>query len=78
MLTIDGLIKDVGPLPTLDGKMLRVVSDVSLVAGRGEVTALLGANGAGKTTTIECAQGLQKRTGGSITLLGSDPGPPPR
>ena len=74
MLTIDGLIKDVGPLPTLDGKMLRVVSDVSLVAGRGEVTALLGANGAGKTTTIECAQGLQKRTGGSISLLGADPG----
>ncbi|HKS03414.1 MAG TPA: ABC transporter ATP-binding protein [Arthrobacter sp.] len=74
VLTIDGLIKDVGPLPTLDGKMLRVVSDVSLVAGRGEVTALLGANGAGKTTTIECAQGLQKRTGGSITLLGADPG----
>jgi ABC-2 type transport system ATP-binding protein len=54
--------------------MLRVVSDVSLVAGRGEVTALLGANGAGKTTTIECAQGLQKRTGGTISLLGEDPG----
>ncbi len=51
-----------------------MVSDVSLVAGRGEVTALLGANGAGKTTTIECAQGLQKRTGGTISLLGEDPG----
>jgi ABC-2 type transport system ATP-binding protein len=54
--------------------MLRVVTDVSLIAGRGEVTALLGANGAGKTTTIECAQGLQKRTGGTISLLGQDPG----
>ncbi len=53
--------------------MLRVVSDVSLVAERGQVTALLGANGAGKTTTIECAQGMQKRTGGSISLLGQDP-----
>ncbi|WP_104138630.1 ABC transporter ATP-binding protein [Arthrobacter sp. ZGTC131] len=74
VLSINGLIKDVGPLPTLDGRMLRVVSDVSLVAGRGEVTALLGANGAGKTTTIECAQGLQKRTGGTISLLGEDPG----
>lgn len=51
-----------------------MVSDVSLVAGRGEVTALLGANGAGKTTTIECAQGLQKRSGGTISLLGEDPG----
>ncbi|VXB32810.1 ABC-type multidrug transport system, ATPase component [Arthrobacter sp. 9V] len=73
VLTIDGLIKDVGPLASLDGKMLRVVSGLSLVAERGQVTALLGANGAGKTTTLECAQGLQKRTGGSISLLGGDP-----
>ncbi len=73
VLSISGLVKDVGPLPTLDGKMLRVVSGLSLVAERGQITALLGANGAGKTTTIECAQGLQKRTSGSISLLGEDP-----
>ncbi|SKB32539.1 ABC-2 type transport system ATP-binding protein [Arthrobacter sp. 49Tsu3.1M3] len=73
VLTISGLVKDVGPLPTLDGKMLRVVSGLSLIAERGQVTALLGANGAGKTTTIECAQGLQKRTAGDISLLGHDP-----
>lgn len=73
VLTIDGLVKDVGPLPRLDGKMLRVVSDLSLVAEKGQITALLGANGAGKTTTLECAQGLQKRTGGTISLLGEDP-----
>jgi ABC-2 type transport system ATP-binding protein len=53
--------------------MLRIVGGLSLVAERGKVTALLGANGAGKTTTIECAQGLQKRTGGTIKLLGQDP-----
>lgn len=53
--------------------MLRIVGGLSLVAERGKVTALLGANGAGKTTTIECAQGLQKRTGGTISLLGQDP-----
>jgi ABC-2 type transport system ATP-binding protein len=53
--------------------MLRVVSGVSLLAERGQVTALLGANGAGKTTTLECAQGLQKRSGGTISLLGQDP-----
>ncbi|WP_258805872.1 ABC transporter ATP-binding protein [Pseudarthrobacter sp. NS4] len=73
VLSIHGLVKDVGPLASLDGKMLRVVSGVSLVAERGQVTALLGANGAGKTTTLECAQGLQKRSGGSISLLGHDP-----
>ena len=53
--------------------MLRVVGGISLVAEPGQVTALLGANGAGKTTTLECAQGLQKRSGGSISLLGQDP-----
>ncbi|WP_427169724.1 ABC transporter ATP-binding protein [Arthrobacter sp. 92] len=73
VLSISGLIKDVGPLASLDGKMLRVVSGLSLTAGRGQITALLGANGAGKTTTIECAQGLQRRTGGTISLLGEDP-----
>ncbi|MBT2512907.1 ABC transporter ATP-binding protein [Arthrobacter sp. ISL-30] len=73
VLTIEGLIKDVGPMANLDGKMLRVVSGLSLHAERGRITALLGANGAGKTTTLECAQGLQKRTGGRISLLGEDP-----
>ncbi|MBT2595128.1 ABC transporter ATP-binding protein [Arthrobacter sp. ISL-72] len=73
VLSITGLIKDVGPLASLDGKMLRVVSGVSLTAERGQVTALLGANGAGKTTTIECAQGLQRRSGGTVSLLGQDP-----
>ncbi|SEE47593.1 ABC-2 type transport system ATP-binding protein [Arthrobacter alpinus] len=72
-LEISGLIKDVGPVPGLDGRMKRVVSNISLTAHFGAVTALLGANGAGKTTTIECAQGLQVRTGGEISLLGQDP-----
>jgi len=75
-LVIDGLIKDVGPIPALDGKMKRIISGISLTAEHGNVTALLGANGAGKTTTIECAQGLQRRDGGTITLLGQDPDRP--
>ncbi len=72
-LEITGLIKDVGPLPALDGRMKRIISNISLQAHFGAVTVLLGANGAGKTTTIECAQGLQPRTGGEISLLGHDP-----
>lgn len=56
--------------------MRRIISGISLTARRGEVTALLGANGAGKTTTIECAQGLQRRDGGTISLLGEDPDRP--
>lgn len=72
-LVIDGLIKDVGPVPALDGRMKRVISGLSLNAKFGQVTVLLGSNGAGKTTTLECAQGLQNRQGGKISLLGVDP-----
>lgn len=72
-LSIEGLVKDVGPVPALDGRMKRVISDLSLQAHFGQVTVLLGSNGAGKTTTLECAQGLQKRQGGKISLLGADP-----
>ncbi|MCY0905270.1 ABC transporter ATP-binding protein [Arthrobacter sp. H14-L1] len=75
-LIIDGLIRDVGPIPALDGRMKRIISGVYLTARFGQVTALLGANGAGKTTTIECAQGLQRRDGGTISLLGEDPDKP--
>lgn len=53
--------------------MMRVLDGVSLSARPGQVTVLLGANGAGKTTTLECAQGLQRRNGGTIRLLGEDP-----
>ncbi len=60
-------------MPALDGRMKRVLSDVSLTAHRGQITVLLGTNGAGKTTTLECAQGLTTRQGGLIKLLGEDP-----
>ncbi|MBD7994090.1 ABC transporter ATP-binding protein [Arthrobacter sp. Sa2CUA1] len=72
-LTIHGLIRDRGPVPGLDGKMLRVLAGVDFTARRGQVTALLGANGAGKTTTLECAQGLQPIDGGEVRLLGRSP-----
>jgi ABC-2 type transport system ATP-binding protein len=72
-LRITGLIRDLGPVPGLDGKMIRVLAGVDLTARRGQVTALLGANGAGKTTTLECAQGLQPIDGGEVRLLGEAP-----
>ncbi|NUP74930.1 MAG: ABC transporter ATP-binding protein [Sinomonas sp.] len=53
--------------------MKRVLAGVDLTARAGQVTVLLGVNGAGKTTTLECAQGLRRRTGGTIRLLGEDP-----
>ncbi len=72
-LEIDGLIKDFGPVGSLDGRMVRVLDGVHLRASHGAVTVLLGANGAGKTTTLECAQGLQRADGGVVRLLGQDP-----
>ncbi|WP_433876780.1 ABC transporter ATP-binding protein [Sinomonas atrocyanea] len=72
-LEIEGLVKDVGPLPALDGRMKRVLAGVDLTANAGEITVILGVNGAGKTTTLECAQGLQRRTDGMVRLLGENP-----
>jgi ABC-2 type transport system ATP-binding protein len=50
------------------------VRDVSFEVHRGEVFGLLGPNGAGKTTTVEILEGLRWRSGGTVTVLGADPG----
>ena len=50
----------------------RVVSDVSLHVGRGEVVGLLGPNGAGKTTCFYMIVGLLRPTEGTIHMDGRD------
>jgi ABC-2 type transport system ATP-binding protein len=50
-----------------------VVSGVSFEVAGGEVVALLGPNGAGKTTTLEILEGYLSPTGGTVSVLGSDP-----
>ncbi len=50
----------------------RVVDDVSVNVGKGEVVGLLGANGAGKTTTFYMLVGLERTETGNITLNGRD------
>src|SRR5262245_25608083 len=50
----------------------RVVDDVSLDVGKGEVVGLLGANGAGKTTTFYMTVGLEWPREGSVHLNGRD------
>ncbi|MBM7768704.1 MULTISPECIES: ATP-binding cassette domain-containing protein [Glutamicibacter] len=72
-LVINELAKDLGPVPALDNRMLRVLESVSLKAFPGQVTTLLGANGAGKSTTLSCAQGLLQPEGGTVELLGQNP-----
>lgn len=48
----------------------RILTDVSLSVGAGEVVALLGRNGAGKTTTLAAVMGLLARSRGQVRLHG--------
>jgi ABC-2 type transport system ATP-binding protein len=50
-----------------------VLSGLSFEVFRGELFALLGPNGAGKTTTVEILEGYRRRSGGQVTVLGTDP-----
>ncbi len=52
----------------------RALDDVTFEVERGEVFALLGPNGAGKTTCIEILEGFHSRDGGTVEVLGLDPG----
>jgi len=50
----------------------RALDSVSLGAGEGDLTAILGANGSGKTTLVRCIVGLIRPTAGSIKIGGED------
>jgi lipopolysaccharide export system ATP-binding protein len=50
----------------------KVVRDVSLTIGQGEIVGLLGPNGAGKTTCFYMIVGLIRADSGNVTLQGSD------
>lgn len=50
----------------------RVLADVSVDVGPGEVVTLVGRNGAGKTTLLRTIMGLHPQVQGSITLDGVD------
>jgi ABC-2 type transport system ATP-binding protein len=49
---------------------VQAVAGVDLSVAPGECFGLLGPNGAGKTTTIEILEGLTKRDGGDVSILG--------
>jgi ABC-2 type transport system ATP-binding protein len=49
------------------------VDDVTFDIRHGEIFGILGPNGAGKTTTVEILQGLRRRDGGRLSVLGLDP-----
>ncbi len=46
---------------------------IDLEVEQGEILTLLGPNGAGKTTTVEILEGVRRRSGGEVAVLGQDP-----
>jgi len=53
---------------------LEALRGIDFSVARGEVFGLLGPNGAGKTTTVEILEGYRERSGGTVAVLGHDPG----
>ena len=51
---------------------VRVVRDVNLEIGEGQIVGLLGANGAGKTTLMRAVSGLATLQAGSIEFASRD------
>ena len=64
LLELDGVCTDYGKI--------RILRDVSLTVGEGELVALLGLNGAGKTTTLRSILGLTAPRAGTIRYAGRD------
>jgi ABC-2 type transport system ATP-binding protein len=65
-IRVEGLRKSYGSLAAVAGLDLEIRT--------GEIFALLGPNGAGKTTTVEILEGFRHRDGGTVAVLGTDPG----
>lgn len=70
VLNVTDLRKVYGDLVAVDG--------VSFAVHRSEIFGLLGPNGAGKTTILECLEGIRQADGGTMEVLGVDPGREPR
>jgi branched-chain amino acid transport system ATP-binding protein len=64
LLSVEGLFTNYGKI--------RILRDVSLTVGEGEVVALLGLNGAGKTTTMRSILGLTPPRAGKVRYAGND------
>jgi ABC-2 type transport system ATP-binding protein len=65
-IEVRGLTKSYGAVHAVRG--------IDLTVERGQIFALLGPNGAGKTTTVEILEGYRSRDGGTVQVLGYDPG----
>ncbi len=64
VLEIDAITAGYGGAP--------VISEVSLRAGAGQITAIVGPNGAGKSTLLKALLGMIRASSGSVLLEGTD------
>lgn len=55
-----------------DKTKIRVLDEITLTIGKGEMLALLGANGSGKSTLMKCLCGVLSLSEGTITVDGQD------
>ena len=63
-LVVEDIVAGYGGGPVLDG--------VSVAAGQGTITAVLGANGAGKTTLLRSISGFVRPRRGKVLVGGTD------
>ncbi|MTD54965.1 ABC transporter ATP-binding protein [Amycolatopsis pithecellobii] len=68
-MTTTPAIRTIGLAKQFGG--LRAVDDVSLTVPRGSIYGIVGPNGAGKTTFLNLVNGIVRRSGGEIEVLGS-------
>ena len=64
IISVQDLVKNYGSFQAVKG--------ISFDVYEGEIFGLLGPNGAGKSTTLEIIETLREKTGGKITVNGSD------
>ncbi|MDR0402719.1 MAG: ABC transporter ATP-binding protein [Treponema sp.] len=66
-LYVDKLCKTFLP----NGRTVRALDGLSLEAGAGSVTAVVGKSGCGKTTLLKCIAGLERPDSGTLRFSGS-------
>jgi iron(III) transport system ATP-binding protein len=69
MIEVSNLVKRFAG--SRDAHHVRAVNGVSFSVPQGKFFTLLGPSGCGKTTTLRCVAGLERPTGGTITLDGT-------
>jgi ABC-2 type transport system ATP-binding protein len=75
MMNSSGAAVEIDALRVRRGKQM-VLDGLTLTIPRGQVIGLLGPSGCGKTTLMRSIVGVQKITGGTVTVLGDVAGSP--